>query len=97
MYAFFNSAADPPMDGNKIDTPPIMKLTNATQEKKLKELDGKLAGVQERIKTAITKMDYQDPASIQPPPPVQESEVVWFEDGFLRPPSRRPRGLPSAS
>ncbi|RBP47845.1 cytochrome c [Roseimicrobium gellanilyticum] len=89
MYAFFNSAADPPMDGNKIDTPPIMKLTNAEQETKLKELEQKIAGVQNRIKETIAKMDYKDPSSVQPPPSVQESEVVWFEDGF--PPAAKPQ------
>ena len=26
LYAFFNSAADPGFDGNKIDTPPVIRV-----------------------------------------------------------------------
>lgn len=82
LYAFFNSAADPAMDGNKVDTPPIMKLTKPDQEKELRALDQKLAAVQAKVKAALSTLAYVDPAGIQPPPPVRESEVVWFEDAF---------------
>ena len=32
LYAFFHSAADPAMDGNRIDTPPIVKLFSEQQK-----------------------------------------------------------------
>ena len=95
LYAFFNSAADPPMDGNKIDTPPIMRLTKPEQERQIKELDGKIADIKKRLEDALGKVAYTDPATLQPPPPVQKTEQVWFEDGFPTNAKPQANGAPS--
>ncbi|MFK7819310.1 MAG: DUF1549 domain-containing protein, partial [Planctomycetaceae bacterium] len=82
MYAFFHSAADPAMDGNIIDTPPILKIIDDANKERLAELDKKIASVDQKIDNAIANTSYVDPASMNPAPAKQTVEAIWFEDAF---------------
>ena len=82
LYAFFHSAADPAMDGNKIDTPPILKLYSDSDKKTIAALDLKLSELRRETKAALDKFEYVDPATLDPPPAPEENESVWFEDAF---------------
>lgn len=94
LYSFFHSAADPAMDGNKIDTPPILKLTTPTDEKRLTELAAKIKDVDGRIATTLAALKYTDPATLNPEPPVTKTEEIWFEDDFPKGTSPQASGDP---
>ncbi len=82
MYSFFNSAADPAMDGNRIDTPPIMRLTTPEEEKEIRDQEQKAKDADRRIAEAYASVQYTDPATLDPLPPAKAIETVWFDDDF---------------
>ena len=55
MYSFFHSAADPAMDGNKMETPPVIRVPSKEDEKKLANLKKKLATVEKELKEKFAK------------------------------------------
>jgi hypothetical protein len=78
------------MDGNRIDTPPILRLTSTEQQKQMDELDQKTDAVQQSIKKALKEFAYEDPALQNPPPPKVRKETLWVDDGL--PPNAKPAG-----
>lgn len=82
LYAFFNSAADPAMDGNVLLTAPTVRLSTAEHEKKLAEFDAQIAAKQKALDEKTAVIAYQDPEKSATKPPVQTIEDIWLDDDF---------------
>ena len=82
LYAFFQSAADPPLDGNVLLTQPTVRLLPKDYECRLADFDRQIADLQRRIGDEVSKFDYRDPATVTPPPQSVPIESVWFDDDF---------------
>lgn len=82
LYSFFNSAADPAMDGNILLTPPILRMTSTGQRQQIAAYDKEITAAQSKISAALKAMNYVDPASANPRLAAREEDHVWFEDSF---------------
>jgi hypothetical protein len=92
LYAFFNMAADPAMDGNKLLTEPVLKYPTPQQKEQMAALDQKAETAKKLLADAVSATVYDDPANSPDATEPKVIEAVWMEDGF--PAGAKPQGTP---
>ena len=80
LYSFFYSLADPAMDGNRVDTPPILKLPTEAQKKRIAELDKNIGDAEKQLREKLLSVVYADTATLSPAPAVVKADTVLFDD-----------------
>lgn len=82
MYAFFHSAADPPLDGNALLTAPTVKLETAELKARRSALATELAAQEAKRDAASRAAVYVDPATLPGAGKASVTEEIWFDDVF---------------
>lgn len=82
LYAFFHSNADPAMDGNALLTAPVIKVTPEDYDEQMASFDREAATVLAAMKGLPAWSAYRDPAESEEAATGEETETIWFEDGF---------------
>ena len=82
MYAFFHSAADPPLDGNALLTAPTVRLETPEVKARRDKLGADLASVDTELAKLSRAIPYADPALAKDKPAPVMLEEVWFDDSF---------------
>lgn len=82
MYAFFNQASDPAMDGNSLLTSPVLKLESDEDRAKLAALDQKRKATLAERDALAASIEYVDAATAEPRPTPSLADMLWMDDRF---------------
>jgi Protein of unknown function (DUF1553)/Protein of unknown function (DUF1549)/Planctomycete cytochrome C len=80
LFAFFNNIDGPPLDGNKADHPPVLKVPGPDQVAALDRLQQKAGAIQKKIDEQASQVKYDDSIDATQGEYVQRADYVWIDD-----------------
>jgi len=80
LFAFFNNMDGSPMDGNRKDYAPLVRLPSDGQKRRAAALREQLLDVDRRAEAQLAAVEYEEPPVALAEPSGQRREVVWLDD-----------------
>lgn len=80
LSAFFNSIDGNPLDGNKKDHAPVIKVLTADEKQRIADLRQKASETQDEIRRQLSEYVYSEPPEPAEPRLPEPVEFVWIED-----------------
>ncbi|MCP4171436.1 MAG: DUF1553 domain-containing protein [Fuerstiella sp.] len=80
LYAYFNSIDGAPLDGNKKDPAPVLKVLTGLQKQQVADLEAKSTAARQKLTQYLASIQYVEPESPQSPILSEPKEFVWIDD-----------------
>ena len=80
LFAYFNSLDGNAMDGNRKDPAPIARVLTDEQQTRIAEARRKLDDLNERLRTAVSSIEYEEPEDGADGKVTETAELVWLDD-----------------
>ncbi|MBI1370596.1 MAG: DUF1553 domain-containing protein [Planctomycetes bacterium] len=84
MFAFFNNLDADPMDGNRKDHAPVIRVASEQQQRDMDALNKQAADLDAKIDAEVAKIDYTDPFEKSLPADLKYNHIVWVDDELPR-------------
>jgi mono/diheme cytochrome c family protein len=80
LFAYFNSLDGGAMDGNRKDPAPIIRVLTDEQQTQIAEAQQKLDDLNERVRSALAAIQYEEPEGDKNGKVTETEEYVWLDD-----------------
>ncbi len=90
LFAFYNSTADKPMDGNALLPPPVVKLPTPQQAAQAETYRKAIAELEAQVKAELARIEYVDPVAGDAVGEIGAEDFVWIDDAL--PAGAEPQG-----
>ena len=82
LFAFFNNMDGSPMDGNRKDYAPLVRLPSEAQQTEVAALQERQAAIDRRVAALLAAINYEEPAPTERDAGAARREKVWVDDAL---------------